>query len=191
MSARLLLYSAPQSCEPSSTLISSVLITRRSSSLTSRPVRTAPTFRFRPASTGSRFVPLKRNAALRDITFRFGNRDRVLIMLSVKPSDKYSAFGSLLSLTNGSIATELIGARDPGPTRRKIIKPAMAIVPTTAAKIRFCLRENVTGSGLLLATVAGSVTVSTCDRAAVGVDDRDSACVTDAVFRTNSILSVV
>src|SRR6185295_16717306 len=179
MSARLLLYSAPQSCEPSSTLISSVLITRRSSSLTRRPVRTAPTFRLRPASTGSRFVPLKRNAALRDITFRFGSRDRLLMMLSVKPSDKYSAFGSLLSLTKGSIATELIGARDPGPTTRKIIKPNVAITPATTAKIRFS-RVKFTVSGL--ADVAGSVTVSTCDLAAVGVDDSDSACVTDAVF---------
>src|ERR1044072_5075704 len=134
MSARLLLYSAPQSCEPSSTLISSVLITRRSSSLTSRPVRTAPTFSLRPASTGSRFVPLKRKTALRDITFRFGSRERLLMILSVKPSDRYSAFGSLVSLTNGRIATELIGVHGKRSAR---IKPNNANTATGVNKYHF------------------------------------------------------
>src|ERR1044071_4238625 len=112
MSARLLLYSSPQSCDPSDTLISSVLITKRSSSLSRRPVSTAPTFKLRPASTGSRLEPLKRNTALRDITLRFGNCERVLMMLSVMPSDRYSAFGSLLSFTNGRMATEFIAGDD-------------------------------------------------------------------------------
>src|ERR1041385_8580143 len=112
MSARLLLYSSPQSCDPSDTLISSVLITKRSSSLSKRPVSTAPTFKLRPASTGSRLDPLKRNTALRDITVRFGNCERLLMMLSVMPSDRYSAFGSLLSFANGRIATELIDGDD-------------------------------------------------------------------------------
>src|SRR6185437_5708455 len=98
----------PQSCDPSATLISSVLITKFSSTFTSRPVSTAPTFKLRPASSGSWFGPLNRNAALRDITFRFGSCDRLLMMLSVRPSDRYSAFGSLLSFTNGKIGTELI-----------------------------------------------------------------------------------
>src|ERR1041385_1641904 len=112
MSATLLLSSAPQSGDPSATLISSVLITTLSSSLTRRPVSTAPTFRLRPASSGSWFGPLNRNAALRDITVRFGSCERLLMMLSVRPSDRYSAFGSLLSFTNGKIATELIGGGD-------------------------------------------------------------------------------
>src|ERR1043165_684343 len=187
MSARLLLYSAPQSCEPSSTLISSVLITRRSSSLTSRPVRTAPTFSFRPASTGSRFVPLKRKTALRDITFRFGRRDRLLMMLSVKPSDRYSAFGSLLSFTNGRIATELIGVDGKRSAR---IKPNKAKAATGANKYHFHF-GIFESAGATLGTVAGFETVSTCDLAAVGVDESKSACVTEAVFLTNSRLSVV
>ena len=93
---------------PSATLISSALITKRSFSLTKRPVSTAPTLRFRPASTGSIFEFLNLNAALRDITLRSGTWERLLIMLSVMPSERYSTFGSLLSLTNGSTATELI-----------------------------------------------------------------------------------
>ncbi len=110
MSARLLLYSSPQSCEPSATLISSVLMTRRSSRFTKRPVNTAPTFRFRPVSSGSCSDPLNRNAALRDITLSSGNCERLLMMLSVIPSDRYSAFGSLLSFTKEESATEFIVA---------------------------------------------------------------------------------
>src|ERR1044071_4639104 len=153
MSARLLLYSAPQSCEPSSTLISSVLITRRSSSLTSRPVRTAPTFRLRPASTGSRFVPLKRKAALRDITFRFGSRERLLMMLSVKPSDRYSALGSLLSLTNGRIATELIGGDD---FKKKTAATMANTASTPTAPYTNNLLRDFWLPGDVLETAAGS-----------------------------------
>src|ERR1041384_79515 len=188
MSARLLLYSAPQSCEPSSTLISSVLITSRSSSLTSRPVRTAPTFSLRPTSTGSRFVPLKRKTALRDITFRFGSRERLLMMLSVKPSDRYSAFGSLLSLTNGKIAMELIGVHSTKRSAR--IKPNNANTATGVNKYHFHF-GIFESTGAMLAIDAESVTVSTSDLAAVGVDDSTSACVTETVFLTNSRLSVV
>src|SRR6185503_7255915 len=119
MSERLLLYSAPQSCDPSSTLISSVLMTKLSPSFTRRPVNTAPTFRVCPASRGSLFDPLNRKAALRDITFKFGSCERLLMMLSVKPSDRYSAFGSLLSFTKGRMATEVIARDD----ERKKIPP--------------------------------------------------------------------
>ena len=44
----------------------------------------------------------------RDITFRFGNCDKLLMRLSVMPSLRYSAFGSPLAFTNGSTATESI-----------------------------------------------------------------------------------
>src|SRR6185436_16214547 len=107
MSARLVLYSDPQSCDPSVTLISSVFTRNRSPTFTKRPLRTAPTPKLRPASCGS-LLPLNRNAALRDITRRLGNCERLLMMLSVRPSERYSAPGSPLSLTNGSTATELI-----------------------------------------------------------------------------------
>src|ERR1700741_4580108 len=189
MSARLLLSSAPQSCEPSSTLINSVLITSRSSSLTSRPVRTAPTFRLRPASTGSTFALLKRKAALRDITFRFGSRERLLMMLSVKPSDKYSAFGSLLSLTNGRIATELIG-RDAEFKKNAAITANTTSSPTAPNVIHFVLFVDCGSVGARLGTVAGSATVSTCDLVTVVVD-RCSACVIDEWVLDNSGLSVV
>src|ERR1041385_8502349 len=132
MSATLLLSSAPQSGDPSATLISSVLITTLSSSFTRRPVNTAPTFKLRPASSGSKFGPLNRNAALRDITLRFGNCERLLMMLSVMPSERYSAFGSLLSFTNGRIATELIDGDDEA---NRIAATTTSNTPSTPAML--------------------------------------------------------
>src|ERR1044071_2848262 len=179
MSARLLLYSAPQSCEPSSTCISSVWITRRSSSLTSRPVRTAPTFSLRPASTGSRFVPLNRKTALRDITFRFGSRERLLMMLSVKPSDRYSAFGSLVSLTNGRIATELIGRG--ADLLKKSTPPPTARTTNNPTRPYESQRDRTRVTPGLLGTVARSVTVCVCDLIAVRAEDVNSVFVSSAV----------
>ena len=182
MSARLLLYSAPQSCDPSATLISSVLITNRSSRLTSRPIRTAPTFRLRPASTGSRFDPLKRNAALRDMTRRLGNCERLLMMLSVMPSDRYSASGSLLSFTNGRMATEFIA----GDGDKNIIAPATITsnASTPAPYASHLLRLSAGLSLMPLEAVVLSATVVTCDLAVVGGEASISACVA----RTGSLV---
>jgi hypothetical protein len=105
------------------------------------------------------------------------------MMLSVKPSDRYSAFGSLLSLTNGKIATELIGPVHGKRSAR--IKPDNANTATEVNKYHFHF-GIFESTGAMLA-----LTVTTSDLAAVGVVDRNSACVTDAVFLTNSTLSVV
>ena len=45
---------------------------------------------------------------LRAITFTLGSCESVPIKLSVKPSLKYSLFGSAVALTNGRTAIELI-----------------------------------------------------------------------------------
>src|SRR5713101_2364188 len=42
------------------------------------------------------------------ITFKFGSRARLLLMLSVIPSDIYSASGSLLRISSGRTAIESI-----------------------------------------------------------------------------------
>src|SRR5829696_3625190 len=124
------------------------------------PVSTAPTFKLRPASSGSRFDPLKRNAALRDITFRLGNCERLLMMLSVMPSDKYSAFGSLLSFTKGRMATEFIVEDDDA----NIIAPITITnnASTPAAYASHFLRLSTGLSSMPLAAVVLSATVVTC-----------------------------
>src|ERR1700688_2178126 len=96
-------------------------------------MRTAPTLRAWPIWRGSSSFPLNLKTVLRAITFRSGSCESVLMRLSVKPSLRYSLFGSAVALTKGNTAMELTLWVSDFP-RRKYIADAATAISNTAAK---------------------------------------------------------
>src|SRR4030095_1332971 len=72
-----------------------------------------------PTSFGSISLPLYRKTEVRAFILMFGSSDKLLISVSVIPSERYSACGSPVSLTNGITATDLISFDAPVLGRQK------------------------------------------------------------------------
>src|SRR6185312_6622242 len=112
---------------------------------------------------------------------RFGSCERLLMMLSVRPSDRYSAFGSLLSFTNGRIATEVIGRRE---LLMKSTAPTTARITNTPTRPYASHRGRTKVTPVLIGTVVRSVSV--CDLVTSGTVDLKSASVSRAVDLVSS-----
>ena len=78
----------------------------RSPCLRTVPSRSVATPSFSPIVLGSSFLSLKRNEELRPMTFSSLICARAAINSSESPSEKYSSFGSPLSLINGRTAID-------------------------------------------------------------------------------------
>src|SRR6266498_579186 len=80
------------------------------------------------------------------MTFRLGNRERVPIRLSVRPSLRYSLLESLVALTKGNTAMESTLPAVDLP-RRKYQPPAIAMTTTAATPAQRYLRKALVPAG--------------------------------------------
>src|SRR2546430_7637090 len=91
---------------PSAALTSSATMRTRSPCLRTVPSKSVLTPSFSPIVFGSSFLSLNRKDELRPIPFSPLICARAAINSSDKPSEKYSSFGSPLSLINGRTAID-------------------------------------------------------------------------------------